>query len=115
MSFNDLSGVTGSNGIGSELFWHQNVYGLSGTLTKIVGRHQLKFGGVVRHVQWISDPENGVLTLNFDQKATADASGAGGIGVASALLGIIGARRHSGGARNDWRLQGVLQLLRFLC
>ncbi len=92
MNFNDSLGVSGSNGIGSELFWHQNVYGLSGTLTKIVGRHQLKFGGVVRHVQWISDPENGVLTLNFDQTATADASGAGGSAVASALLGIIGAQ-----------------------
>ncbi len=92
MNFNDSLGVTGSNGIGSELFWHQNVYGLSGTLTKIVGRHQIKFGGVVRHVQWISDPENGVLTLNFDQAATADTSGAGGSAVASALLGIIGAQ-----------------------
>jgi len=92
MNFNDSLGVTGSNGIGSELFWHQNVYGLSGTLTKLVGRHQLKFGGMLRHVQWISDPENGVLTLNFDQAATANASGAGGNAVASALLGIIGAQ-----------------------
>ena len=91
MSFSDNQGITGSNGVGSELFWHQNVYGLSGNLTKIVGRHQLKFGGVVRHVQWISDPENGVLTLNFDQSATASA-GVGGSAVASALLGIIGAQ-----------------------
>lgn len=91
MSFNDNQGVTGSNGVGSELFWHQNVYGLSGTLTKLVGRHQLKFGGVVRHVQWISDPENGVLTLNFDNSATSS-SGVGGSAVASALLGIIGAQ-----------------------
>jgi outer membrane receptor protein involved in Fe transport len=91
MNFNDNQGVSGSNGVGSELFWHQNVYGLSGTLSKVVGRHQLKFGGVVRHVQWISDPENGVLTLNFDQAATSSA-GAGGSAVASALLGIIGAQ-----------------------
>src|SRR5437016_803254 len=92
MSFNDNSGVTGSNGIGSQLFWHQNVYGLSGSLTKILGRHQLKFGGFLRHVQWISDPENGVLTLNFDQSGTASSSGAGGSAVASALLGVIGAQ-----------------------
>jgi outer membrane receptor protein involved in Fe transport len=93
MSFADGQGVSGSNGVGSQLFWHQNVYGLSGNLTKIVGRHQLKFGGVLRHVQWISDPENGVLTLNFDQSATAS-SGAPGSGsaVASALLGIVGAQ-----------------------
>ena len=92
MNFNDNSGITGSNGIGSELFWHQNIYGLSGTLTKIVGRHQLKFGGFLRRVQWISDPENGVLTLNFDQGATSNSSGAGGAAVASALLGVIGAQ-----------------------
>lgn len=92
MNFNDSLGVTGSNGIGSELFWHQNVYGLSGNLTKIMGRHQLKFGGLIRHVQWISDPENGVLTLNFDQGATANSSGAGGNAVASALLGVVGAQ-----------------------
>ena len=92
MNFNDNSGITGSNGIGSELFWHQNIYGLSGTLTKIMGRHQLKFGALLRHVQWISDPENGVLTLNFDQGATSNSSGAGGAAVASALLGVIGAQ-----------------------
>ncbi len=92
MSFNDNSGITGSNGIGSQLFWHQNVIGLSGSLTKITGRHQLKFGGFVRHVQWISNPQNGVLTLNFDQAATADSSGAGGSAVASSLLGIVGAQ-----------------------
>src|SRR5204863_7931212 len=67
-------------------------YGLSGNLTKIVGRHQLKFGGALRHVQWISDPENGVLTLNFDQSGTASSSSAGGSAVASALLGIVGAQ-----------------------
>ncbi len=99
MSFNDSQGVTGSNGVGSELFWHQNVYALSGNLTKVVGRHQLKFGGVIRHVQWISDPENGVLTLNFDQSATAQTCPPpptncvpGGSAVASALLGKIGAQ-----------------------
>ncbi len=71
MAFNDNSGTTGSNGIGSQLFWHQNIYGFSGTLTKITGRHQIKFGGAIRHVQWISNPQNGVLTLNFEQAATA--------------------------------------------
>jgi hypothetical protein len=91
MSFSDNQGITGSNGVGSELFWHQNVYGLSGNLTKIVGRHQIKIGGGVRHVQWISDPENGVLTLNFDQSATSS-GGVGGSAVASALLGIVGAQ-----------------------
>jgi hypothetical protein len=91
MAFNDNSGTTGSNGIGSQLFWTQNVIGLSGTLTKIIGRHQLKFGGAGRHVQWVSAPQNGVLTVNFDNSATA-APGlpTEGNAVASALLGILG-------------------------
>ena len=91
LAFSDSQGITGSNGIGSQLFWHQNVLTLSGNVTKLVGRHQIKFGGVMRHVQWISAPQNGVLTLNFDQAATANA-GTGGSALASALLGIVGAQ-----------------------
>jgi len=91
MAFNDNSETTGSSGVGSQLFWSQNVIGLSGNLTKIIGRHQLKFGGAGRHVQWISAPQNGVLTVNFDNSATA-APGlpTEGNAVASALLGILG-------------------------
>ncbi len=91
MSFNGnpgVSAVTGTNGIGSQLFWHQNVYTLSGTLSKIVGSHQFKFGGMVRRVQWISDPENGGITLTFDPIATASQASTGGSAVASALLGV---------------------------
>jgi len=84
----DSQGVSGSNGVGSQLGWRQNVYSLSGTLTKLLGRHQLKFGGVGRHVEWNADPGNGVLTLNFNQFATAQSSSVGGSSVASALLGI---------------------------
>jgi outer membrane receptor protein involved in Fe transport len=91
LSFSDGQGITGSNGIGSQLFWRQNVLTLSGNVTKLAGRHQIKFGGVMRHVQWISAPQNGVLTLNFDQAATANA-GTGGSAMASALLGVVGAQ-----------------------
>jgi outer membrane receptor protein involved in Fe transport len=88
---NGLGSLSGSNGVGSELFWHQAQYTLSGTLTKIAGRHQVKFGGQVRRVSWISDPDNNNLSLNFNQFATASsfATGAtGGNSLASALLGI---------------------------
>jgi outer membrane receptor protein involved in Fe transport len=91
LSFSDIPGVasvSGSNGVGSQLFWHQNLYTFSGSLTRLVGRHQLKFGGLVRRVQWISDPENGVLTLNFNQYATAQSSAVGGSSLAAALLGV---------------------------
>ena len=42
---------------------------------------------MVRRVQWISDAENGGITLTFSPIATASASTAGGNSVASALLG----------------------------
>jgi Carboxypeptidase regulatory-like domain/TonB-dependent Receptor Plug Domain len=94
MGFNGnagVSAVTGTSGTGSQLYWHQNVYTLSANLSKIVGRHQLKFGSMVRRVQWISDPANGGPTLTFDPIATATSQGGnvvGGSSVASALLGI---------------------------
>ena len=104
MSFNGgvgASAVSGTNGIGSELYWHQNLYTLSGSLSKILGRHQFKFGAMVRRVQWISDPENGGITLTFDPIASANAAGAGGSSVASALLGVPlnTANSYIGGSR----------------
>jgi len=90
MSFSGDSQSVNGSGYGSQLFWHQNVYALSGNLTKLVGRHQVKFGADVRRVQWISDPENGALNLNFNQFATAQSASVGGSSVASALLGLPG-------------------------
>ena len=83
----DAQSVSTSNGVGSQLFWTQNVYMLSGNLTKILGRHQLKFGGSVRHAQMLQAPINGVLTLNFNTAATNSSSATGGSSLASALLG----------------------------
>ena len=82
----DSQNVSASNGIGSQLFWTQNVYMLSGTLTKIVGRHQIKFGGSGRRAQMLQAPGNGVLRLDFTNGATSNA-GVGGSSLASALLG----------------------------
>jgi outer membrane receptor protein involved in Fe transport len=82
--------LTASNGIGSQLYWHQNVYALSGNLIKTLGKHQLKMGGNVRRVQWISDPNTSGITLTYDAQATASVAAAGstGIALASNLLGI---------------------------
>ena len=91
----DPQGISADNGIGSQLFWTQNVYVLSGSLTKVMGRHQIKFGGSGRHAQMLQAPGNGVLTLNFSTGATAQtcpnppgACVPGGSALASALLGI---------------------------
>jgi outer membrane receptor protein involved in Fe transport len=93
---------SGASGVGaSQLFWHQNLYSLSGNLTKIAGRHTVKFGGVVRRVQWIGDPENGYLDVSFNQQATSNTASAGGFSVASALLGVPASSSFTyiGGAR----------------
>lgn len=111
LNFNDGNGLTslsGSNGVGSELFWHQGQLTLSGDVTKIAGRHQVKFGGAVRRVSWISDPDNNNVTLSFNQYATASPFGTnatGGSSVASALLGIpvtSGMTPYLGGGSRDY-------------
>jgi len=84
----DSQNVSADNGIGSQLFWTQNVYVLSGTLTKVVGRHQIKFGGSGRHAQMLQAPGNGVLRLDFTNTPTSNAGAVGtGSALASALLG----------------------------
>ncbi len=95
-----VTGITGTNGTGSQLYWRQKIYTLSGNLTKIAGRHQLKFGGMVRRVRWVSAPDNGGVGLTFDQIPTAIPSGVpgqvvGGFGLASALLGIPSSTSNS--------------------
>ena len=79
LSFNDGSrGHVGSNGVGSELSGTRVVYACPALSPKSCGRHQVKFGGQVRRVSWISDPDNNNVSLNFNQFATAStfASGA---------------------------------------
>lgn len=91
LGFNGVAGVSsigGANGVGSQLYWRQNISSASANLTKTVGSHMLKMGGLVRQVQWVSEPANGPLTLTFDPFATSQAAGVGGSAVASALLGI---------------------------
>jgi outer membrane receptor protein involved in Fe transport len=104
LGFNGVAGVsavTGSNGIGSQLYWQQNVSTISANLTKTAGSHLLKMGGMVRQVQWISEPANGPVTLTFDPIATSKSSGVGGSAVASALLGmpLSAGTNYIGGSR----------------
>src|ERR1051325_3741712 len=85
----DGQGLSTSNGVGSSLAWTQNVYMLSGNLTKLAGRHQLKFGGSWRHAQMLQAAINAVVTLNFNTAATNSTNpNPGGSSLASALLGI---------------------------
>jgi hypothetical protein len=91
LAFNGVAGVSsvsGSNGVGSQLYWRQNIVTGSANLTKILGNHMLKMGGMVRQVEWISEANNGPINLTFDPIVTSLTSGVGGNAVASALLGV---------------------------
>jgi hypothetical protein len=76
----------------------ENIYTLSGNITKIIGRHTLKFGGEARRYDQAFYQSNSIgTTYNFDSGFTSQyplaASGAGspgssGYGTASFLLGF---------------------------
>lgn len=81
------TGINGSTGPG-QLYWHTNVYALSGSVTKILGRHTVKAGASWRSVQWIADPDSGGNVFTFSAQTTANPAVAGsGYSVASGLLG----------------------------
>ena len=82
------TGIAGSTGP-AQLYWHTNVYGLSGSITKILGRHTVKVGGNARSVQWIADPDSGGNVFTFSAQTTASPLVPGsGYSVASGLLGV---------------------------
>jgi outer membrane receptor protein involved in Fe transport len=83
--------ITGANGQGSQLYWHQNVYALTASVTKIVNNHTIKFGGTLRRIQWITEDLNQNIALAFDPLYSAlnNTQGNGtGFALASALLGV---------------------------
>ncbi len=77
----------------SQLHWNNNVWGVSGSFTKIAGKHTIKSGGNWRQVLWEAYPASGGLsisalpgfTANPNQQAGAAATGNA---LASFMLGI---------------------------
>lgn len=75
-------------GAGAQLYWYNNIYTLSGSITKILGRHTIKAGGNVRQVSWIAAPDSNGGTMLFTAQASANPSFPGsGYAFASGLLG----------------------------
>ncbi len=70
-SFGDVGtlpglGITGY-GVGAEtsqLYWENTVYGINGSVSKVLNKHTIKGGGNWRQVLWTSFGNNGGLTLN---------------------------------------------------
>jgi len=78
-------------GIGAEnsvLFWNNNVWAISGSLTKILGKHTIKTGGNWRQTLWTSYGNNGDLSLNAQPGQTSGGVSGQGNALASFLLGI---------------------------
>jgi hypothetical protein len=71
----------------SQLFWTNNAYTISGSVTRIEGRHSLKFGALVRQSEWYTLPNNQGLTFTSTSAFTEGPSGTGNA-LASFLLGF---------------------------
>ena len=72
-----------------QLYWYENMYMASGSVTKVIGRHTIKAGGNVRQVEWIAKPDSGGEANNFTAEATSlKNTNVGGYALASGLLGI---------------------------
>jgi hypothetical protein len=88
-----ISGIAGFSGVDNRSI--TNDFALSGNLTKILGRHTLKFGGEVRRNDWnFAQSNNAAGSFNFDQGFTAQINptttsqiGNTGYSVASFFLG----------------------------
>lgn len=81
-----IGGIAGG-ATNSQLYWTNNAYTISGSVTRIQGRHTLKLGGIVRRLEWNTLPNNQGLTFASTTAFTAVPSGSGNA-LASFLLGL---------------------------
>jgi outer membrane receptor protein involved in Fe transport len=80
-------------GIGAELsqlYWNNNVWAISGSVTKVLGRHTIKAGGNWRQLLWESYGNSQGINLNATPYYTAASAtdSSHGNALASFLLGI---------------------------
>ncbi len=83
----------------SQLYWTNNAYTISGSATRIQGRHTLKLGALVRQLEWNTLSNNQGLNFTSTSAFTAGPSGSGNA-LASFLVGLPSATSVSqvGGA-----------------
>jgi Carboxypeptidase regulatory-like domain/TonB dependent receptor len=74
----------------SQLHWNNNVWGVVGSFTKILGKHSIKAGGNWRQVLWEAYPGSGSVNLSALPSFTASSptDSTTGNALASFLLGI---------------------------
>ena len=72
----------------SQLYWLNTVYSINGSLTRILGKHTFKAGGMIRQIGWTTYSNNQGIQLNSDRSFTANAKvPKSGNALASFLLG----------------------------
>jgi hypothetical protein len=119
--------VTGFRGLGdgtsTPIIDYNNIYQYAAAVTKIAGRHSLKFGTnliVRRLMQFQSNQAKGQFT--FNSQASSDGNGNGGYAIASLLLGYpastvrsktlyrpdFHAAEYGFYAQDDWRISRTL-------
>jgi outer membrane receptor protein involved in Fe transport len=72
----------------SQLYWLNTVYGVSGSVTKVKGRHTVKVGGIGRQVLWTNFGNNQGVGSGATAAFTASPTLGGGNALASYLLGV---------------------------
>ena len=85
-------GIQGGYGVGaglSQLYWLNTIYSISGSVTKVAGRHTIKIGGVGHQIVWSGYGNNQGANINASANFTASAADpTSGNGLASFLVGV---------------------------
>ena len=72
----------------SQLYWLNTLYSINGSITRILGRHTLKAGGMIRQIGWTTYSNNQGIQFNSDSSFSSSAPGSNsGNALASFLLG----------------------------
>ncbi len=71
-----------------QLYWTNNIYSINGSITKILGRHTIKVGGIVRQAAWTTGSNSQGIVFTSNASTTANPLNASsGNALASFLLG----------------------------
>ena len=72
----------------SQLYWLNTVYSINGSVTRILGKHSLKAGGMIRQIGWTTYSNNQGIQFNSDRAFSASTTVPNsGNALASFLLG----------------------------
>lgn len=72
----------------SQLYWLNTVYSINGSVTRIIGKHTLKAGAMIRQIGWTTYSNNQGIQFNSDRSfSSSSTTSNSGNALASFLLG----------------------------